>query len=79
MKNSLKHIVMILPFRFVHLKFIYSGKATKFCEIYTNYLFYVPPVKWMVEISQNFVAFSEYTNFTRFKTNNYFRFSLKIC
>ena len=27
------------------LKFIYSKKATKFCEISTNYLSYVLPVK----------------------------------
>ena len=27
-------------------------------------LSYVVPVKYMVEISQNFVAFSEYMNFT---------------
>ena len=27
------------------LKFIYSEKATKFCEISTNYLSYVLPVK----------------------------------
>ena len=43
------------------LKFIYSEKATKFCEISTSY---VLPVKSKVEISQNFVAFSEYINFT---------------
>ena len=34
-----------------------------FCEISTNYLFYVLPVKYLVEIMQNFVAFSEYINF----------------
>ena len=45
------------------LKFIYSEKAIKFCEISTNYLSYVLPVKYLVEISQNFVAFSEYMNF----------------
>ena len=45
------------------LKFIYSEKATIFCEISTNYLSYVLPVKYLVEISQNFVAFSEYMNF----------------
>ena len=42
------------------LKFIYSLKAPKFCEISTNYLPYVLAVKWLVEISQNCVAFSEY-------------------
>ena len=46
-----------------NLKFIYSEKATKFCEISTFLLFYVVPVKSKVEISQNFVAFSEYMNF----------------
>ena len=44
------------------IKFIYSEKATKFCEISTNYLSYVLSVKNKVEISQNFVAFSEYMN-----------------
>ena len=46
------------------LKFIYSEKATKFCEISTLLLSYVVPVKCKVEISQNFVAFSEYMNFS---------------
>ena len=45
------------------IKFIYSEKATKFCEVFTNYLSYVLPVKKLVEILQNFVAFSEYMNF----------------
>ena len=45
------------------LKFIYSEKATKFCEISTVDLSYIVPVKSTVEISQNFVAFSEYRNF----------------
>ena len=47
------------------LKFIYSEKATKFCEIFTLLLSYVLPVKSKVKISQNFVAFSEYMNFKR--------------
>ena len=42
------------------VKFIYSEKATKFCEIFTVDLAYVVTVKSMVDISQNFVAFSEY-------------------
>ena len=45
------------------LKFIYSEKATKFCEISTVHLSYVVPVKSMVEISQMFVAFFKYMNF----------------
>ena len=43
---------------------MYSEKATKFCEIYTLLLAYVVPVKKKVKISQNFVAFSEYMNFS---------------
>ena len=46
------------------LKFIYSEKATKFCEISTLLLTVSTVVKSKVEISQNFVAFSEYMNFT---------------
>ena len=45
------------------LKFIYSEKATKLCEISTLPLSYVVPVKSKVKILQNFVAFSEYMNF----------------
>ena len=45
------------------VKFIYSEKATKFCEIFPLLLSYVVPVKSNVEILQNFVAFSEYINF----------------
>ena len=48
---------------FLLLKFIYSEKATKFCEIFTLLLSYIVPVKSKVKISQNFVAFSEYMNF----------------
>ena len=45
------------------IKFIYSEKATFFCEISAVDLSYVVTVKSTVEISQNFVAFSEYMNF----------------
>ena len=45
------------------IKFIYSEKATKFCEISTLDLTVCTVVKFKVEISQNFVAFSEYMNF----------------
>ena len=47
----------------VILNFIYSEKATKFCEISTLLLSEVHTDKSKVEISQNFVAFSEYMNF----------------
>ena len=49
-----------LIFRLVRL--IYSEKATKFCEIPTILLSVSTVDKSKVEISQNFVAFSEYTN-----------------
>ena len=45
------------------LKFIYSEKATKFCEISTLFLTGTTWDKSKVKISQNFVAFSEYMNF----------------
>ena len=48
----------------IGLKFIYSEKATKFCEISTVDLSYVVTVKSTAEISQKCVAFSEYKNFT---------------
>ena len=46
----------------IEVKFIYSEKATKFYEISTVDLSYVVPVKYKVEISQKFLAFSEYMN-----------------
>ena len=46
------------------LKFIYCEKAAKFSEISTLLLTTVHTVKSKVEILQNFVAFSEYMNFT---------------
>ena len=42
---------------------MYSEKATKFFEISTLLLCYVVPIKSKLEISQNFVSFSEYVNF----------------
>ena len=47
----------------IELKFMNSENATKFCEISTLLLTAVHTVKIKVEISQNFVAFSEYMNF----------------
>ena len=46
------------------IKLIYSEKALKFCEISIVDLSYIVPVKSTVKILQNFVAFSEYMNFT---------------
>ena len=45
------------------LKFIYSEKATKFCEMFSLLFFYVVQVKSKLKILQNFLAFSEYLNF----------------
>ena len=44
--------------------------ATKVCEIFTLLLSYVVPVKSKVKISQKFVVFSEYMNFTKFLLNH---------
>ena len=41
------------------VKFIYSEKATKFCEFYTVDLSNVATVKSAIEILPKFVAFSE--------------------
>ena len=46
------------------LKFIYSEKATKLCEIFTLLLAVCTVVRSKVKMLQNFVAFSEYMNFT---------------
>jgi hypothetical protein len=55
------HEISIEDRIFGELKFIYSEKAIKLCEIFTLLLSNVVPVK--SKISQNFVAFSEYMNF----------------
>ena len=46
-------------------KFIYSKKATKFFKIFPLLLTTVHTVKSKGKILQNFVAFSEYTNFNK--------------
>ena len=46
------------------LEFICSEKATKFCKIFTLLFTTVHTVKNKVKVLQNFVAFSEYRNFT---------------
>ena len=47
-------LVYIYPFLTRYLKFIYSEKATKFCEIFTLLLSYVVPVKSKVKIFAKF-------------------------
>ena len=56
-------ILLLVPLSFWTMRRLCSEKATKVCEIFTLLLSYVVPVKSKVEISQNFVAFSEYMNF----------------
>ena len=51
----------------MNLKFLYSEKATNFGEISIVDLSYVVMDKSTVEISQKFVAFSEYMNFNRLR------------
>ena len=53
------HVVAI----HTYIKFIYSEKATKFCQIPTLLLTGTTKDKNKVEILQNFVAFSEYMKF----------------
>ena len=50
------------------VKFIYSDKAAKFCEVSTLLLTVCTVVKSKMEILQNIVAFSEYMNFTNLTT-----------
>ena len=53
-----------------NIKFIYSEKATKFCEIFPLLLTAVHTVKSKGKIFQNFVAFSEHMNFKRWGNKN---------
>ena len=71
------HISNASDTHFILLKFIYSEKATKFCEILLLLLTTVHTVKSKVNISQNFVAFSEYMNFKKQITQEFFSQNLK--
>ena len=66
-KNRIMRLAILIwlfePKDFI-IKFIYSEKATKLCEISTLLLSTVHTDKSKVEISQKIVAFSEYMNFT---------------
>ena len=61
------------------INFIYSEKAKKFCKISTLLLSYLVPVKSKVEISQNFVAFSECMNFINISQHLIFSSKAKQC
>ena len=54
----------------IWVKFTYSEKATKVCEIFTLLLSYVVPVKSKVKTLLNCVVFSEYMNFNLKIENN---------
>ena len=54
----------------LQVKFIYSEKATKFCEIFILILTVCTVVKSKVKILQNCVAFSEYMKFTSLHKHN---------
>ena len=58
------------------LKFIYSEKATKFCETFPLLLTLCTVVKSKGKISQKFVAFSENMNF-KFFVDLYYRVQLR--
>ena len=60
--HGLNHLLFFSPLKLI--KFMYSEKATKFCKTFTFLLSYLVPVKSKVKVSQNFVACSEYMNFT---------------
>ena len=61
--NGTIGLVAVFVKVFFFLKFIYSEKATKICEITIVDLTGTKQDKSMVEIFQNFVAFSEYLKF----------------
>ena len=58
-------MILISNYGLFNIKFTYSEKATKFCEIFTLLLTTVHTLKSKVKILQNFVAFSEYMNFMK--------------
>ena len=73
---SIEWVIFFLVI-YVVVKFIYSEKSANFCKISNADLSYVVTVKSTVEISQNFVAFSENMNFTTsFEFQNYYIFCL---
>ena len=63
----------------IFLKLIYSEKATEFCEISTLLLTGTTQDKSKVEISQNFVAFSEYMNFKKISLLSSLLLAVKFC
>ena len=62
--------LLLIKVRIWILKFIYSEKATKFWEISNLDLTVCSKVKPKVDISSNYVAFSEYMNFNGISSTN---------
>ena len=71
LNNGLNYFLKRHVYLIFMIKFKYSEKATKFCEISTLILSAVHTDKSKVEILQNFVAFSEYMNFNKNTTDYY--------
>ena len=57
-------VLLLIAFLFFSVKVHIFWEATKFCKISTLLLSVCTVDKSKVDISQNFVAFSEYMNFT---------------
>ena len=74
LKSIFSHLFLYKKGASWKVKFIYSEKATHFCEISTVNLSYVVMVKSTVDILQKCVAFSEYMNFTWFAFFFWLRF-----
>ena len=64
-KKKKSYLPVIYLANFSVLKFKYSEKAAKFCEIFTLLLTGTTQDKSKVKISKICVAFSEYMNFTK--------------
>ena len=63
--NSVNKKMNTSPF-LVQVKYIHSEKATKLCKIFNLLLTVCTVVKSKVKISQSFMAFSAYMNFTTY-------------
>ena len=74
--ENYRTVLLKIRLLLILFKFIYSEKATNFCEISTVDLSYVVPVKSSMEISQNFVILSEYMNFLNDICNKQFKIAL---
>ena len=72
LERTLRNFYWSEPNRLSKLKFTYSEKTTNFAKSPPNVLCLRNVEKSKVEISQNFVAFSEYTNFMSYQISQNF-------